>query len=337
MRMSIAIAIALLCLSNGQGAIGKTEIKTLNGETSMGTSGDTSRQATWISSAMPRGGSLRIARTTSDGEKSEITYLTDSPYNDYKPVISTDGTKVVFFRAYQENPDFFLWESTVCVMDIDGGNLRELTDHTFFNTEPYWTRDGTNRVTWSRMIHRSKGEMGTYVYSTAADAKPGDEQQISATGEEWSNSSLKDGRVFVKKASEGYYLLTPNPGGEPSYDLISYPDSFHYLHKGSISNDETMIAYMKYIGPNRDTYLGAEIVYADFDPAIPAITNEYAFVPLDETKFSWYVSISPDNKHLIYAENGKIMEHDVDARKTRQLSTLSDVEYRYPTYIGTTK
>jgi len=35
---------------------------------------------TWVSSARPPGSSLHIARTTSDGETSEITYLTDSPY-----------------------------------------------------------------------------------------------------------------------------------------------------------------------------------------------------------------------------------------------------------------
>ena len=61
---------------------------------------------TWISSAKPRGGSLRIARTTSDGKDSEIAYLTDSPYNDYKPVISPDGSKIAFFRAYREDPQF---------------------------------------------------------------------------------------------------------------------------------------------------------------------------------------------------------------------------------------
>lgn len=295
-----------------------------------------SERVTWVSSAMPRGGSLRIARTTSDGEESEITYLTDSPHNDYKPVISPDGSKIVFFRAYQEDPNFFLWKTAICVMNADGSDLRELTDHKVMNTEPYWTRDGSNRVTMNRMIPASEGEMGTYVYWTESDAKPGDEQQISATNSEWNNSCLKDGRVFVKKGEE-YFLMTPNPGGEPSYDLISYPDSFHYLHKGSISNDETMIAYMKKIDPKGDDYLGAEIIYADFDASVPAITNEFAFVPKDETKFSWYVSISPGNKYLIYAEDGKIMQHDVASGTTRQLSTRSDVEYRYPTYVGSVK
>lgn len=291
---------------------------------------------TWISSAMPPGSSRRIARTTGDGKTSEITYLTDSPHNDYKPVISPDGTKIAFFRTYHEDADFFLWNSAICVMNADGSDLRELTDHDLMNTEPYWTRDGSNRITWSRMIHSSRGPYGTYAYWTASDAQPGDEQQISATNGEWSNSSLRDGRVFIKRGN-AYFLMTPNPGGEPSYEEIRYPDTYHYLHKVAISNDETMIAYMKKIDPGGDDYLGAEIVYAGFDASAPAIADEVAFVPKDESKLSWYVSFSPDNKYLIYAEDGKIMQHDVAAGTTRQVSTLSDVYYSYPTYLGSVK
>jgi len=291
---------------------------------------------TWISSAMSPGGSLRIARTTSDGRASEITYLTDSPYNDYKPVISPDGGKIAFFRARREDPDFFHWESAICVMNADGSDLRELTGYDFMNTEPYWTRDGSDRITWSRMIDASRGPRGTYVYRTAADAVPGDEQRLSATNREWGNSSLRDGRVFIKKGN-AYYLMMPNPGGEPCYEEIDYPDTFHYLHKVALSNDESMIAYMKKVDPKGDDYLGSEIVYADFDAAAPAIINEVAFVPKDESRFSWYVSIAPGNDFLIYAEDGKIMQHEVATATTRQLSTLAEVQYRYPTLLGTIK
>jgi hypothetical protein len=294
-------------------------------------------KVSWISSAMPAA-TLRIARTVSDGKVSEITYLTESPHNDYKPVISPDGSKIAFFRTYQEDPSFFKWRSSICVMNADGSDLRELTAHDFMNTEPYWMRDGSNRIIWSRMVDADQGQRGTYVYWTRADAKPGDEEQISATNWEWTNSSLKDGRIFVKKR-DGYFLLTPNPGGTPRYQEIAYPDSYHYLHKGSIANDETMIAYMKKLDPQGDDYLDAEIVYAAFDAdaSAPTIRDEVTFVPLDRTKFSWYVSIAPDNSRMLYAEDGKIMEYDVAARSARQLSTRSDVQHRYPTYMGTCK
>jgi hypothetical protein len=186
------------------------------------------------------------------------------------------------------------------------------------------------------MIDATEGQKGTYPYWTFWDGQPGEEQQISATNWEWSNSSLQDGRVFVSRQQK-FYLLTPDPGGTPTYDEISYPDSYHYLHKLTISNDETMIAYMKRVAHGGDTYRDSEIVYADFDPAIPAITNEVVAVPMDQSTFAWYVSISPDNKYLIYAEDGKIMLHDVDTGVNSQISTLNNVQYRYPTFVGSVK
>ncbi len=337
-RKTTLSSLLLIALSSGCDTVApEAEPDTTGGNESSETiEYQFSDSVTWVSSARPPGGSLNIARTTSDGRSSETTYLTDSPYNDYKPVISPDGTKIAFFRAYSEGDDFFLWNTAICVMNADGSGLRELTGHEFMNTEPYWTRDGSNRITWSRMVHHSEGSEGTFVYWTSADASPGEEQQISATGFEWSNSNLQDGRVFVLRTGE-YFLMTPNPGGAPSYDRISYPDSYHYLHKVTISNDETKIAYMKSEPGDTDSYRPAEIVCADFDASAPAITREVVFVPKDESKFSWYVSFSPDNGYLIYAEDGKIMLYDVAAEATVRISTISNIYYAYPTFQGTVK
>jgi Tol biopolymer transport system component len=291
---------------------------------------------TWVSSAGPQAGRFRIARTTSNGRTSEITYLTDSAYSDYKPVISPDGSRIAFFRAYSQPADVNRWETSICVMNSDGSDLRELTDHDYMNSEPYWARDGSNRITWTRTIHAADGRQGRYVYWTASDAQPGDERQISATDAEFSNSNLQDGRIIVSRG--GYYtLMTPNPGGEPSYEMIGYPDSHHILHKGTVSNDETMIAYMKWDPAGTDPYMQAELVLADFDASIPAIANEFTFVPKNESKLSWYPGISPDNQLLIYAEDGKIMLYDVGARRTRQISTMNHVYYAYPTFLGSVK
>ena len=94
---------------------------------------------------------------------------------------------------------------------------------------------------------------------------------------------------------------------------------------------------MKWNPSGSDPYLEAEIVFADFDASIPVISNEFTFVPRNESKLSWYPSISPDTRLLIYAEDGRIMLYDVRARITRQISTRNDVYYAYPTFLGSVK
>ncbi len=334
LRKSCAVLLSLFALVCFTARISaQDESAAVNGSTSTAARLE---QVTWISSVRPPGGSFHIARTSREGSTSKITYLTRSRHNDYKPVISPDGARIAFFRSYSEGGNFFLWNTSICVINADGSRFRELTDHQFMNTEPYWTRDGSNRITWTRMVHHSEGEYGTYVYRTRCDARPGDEERLSATRWEWGNSSLKNGRVFVMK-DKAYHLLTPGPNGKPKYEKISYPDAFHYLHKVTISNDEKSIAYMKKVKPGDGDYLGSEIVLARFDASKPSIKKEFTFVPVDKTKFSWYVSFSPDGKYLLYAEDGKIMMYDVAAKKSLQLSTRNEVEYRYPNFHGSVK
>lgn len=129
---------------------------------------------------------------------------------------------------------------------------------------------------------------------------------------------------------------SPNPSGEPIYEHVSYPDTPHYLHKIAISRDETMIAYQKHVDRKYDEYRGGQMVYAHFDASVPAITNEVVFDELNPSTHAWYVSISVDNKHLLFAKDGKIMQHDVKAGTTTQVSDEPG-EYRYPTYVTYSK
>ena len=82
--------------------------------------------------------------TTSDGQTSTITYLTESPYWDYKPITSPDRKKIAFFRVTNEmdkkTGDVTLWRSRICVMNPDGTDVRELTDDAYFNGNLHWTR-----------------------------------------------------------------------------------------------------------------------------------------------------------------------------------------------------
>ncbi len=309
-------------------------------------------KVTFYSSVWSKEKGRRIALTVSDGESATNTYLTESLYGDYKPITSHDRSKIAFFRVTNEmdkqTGDVTLWKSRICVMNPDGSDVRELTDDTYFNGNLHWTRDGTNRITWFRITNET-GEPNTYskvkIWRTSPDAKPGDEELLSDPTHpeyfrEFGHSSLKDGRLFVLRGSKRNLLMTPDPVGKPTYQEISYPFEEMHLHKICISHDETKISYMKQTMENLkkgDEYMGATLCYADFDASIPAITNEVEFTRQDFKRIIWYTSFSPDDKQIIYADNGQIWLHDIDSGMNTRLTTDDALEYRYPNYMDSIK
>ena len=298
----------------------------------------------WASVFSPEKG-RRIAKTTSDGKTSEVVYYADSEFFDYKPITSPDGSMVAFFRvtneADKETGDVSLWKSRICVMNVDGTDVRELTGDAEFNGNLHWTRDGTSRITWWRITNLS-GQPNDYskvkIWRTHPDAKPGEEEMLSAAHDpdyfrEFGYSHLRDGRMFLRRGSKKYFLLDPR-GPSPEYQPVEYPNAPAYLHKASISHDETKISYMRQTMENlpKGEYLGAELCIADFDAASRTIRNEVAFTEPTWERIVWYTSFSPDDRQLIYADNGRIMLYDIATRQHCQLTTDDKLEYRYPNF-----
>ena len=306
---------------------------------------------TWWSSLHTKERGRRIARTTSDGATSTVTWFLESPFNDYKPITSPDGTMIAFFRvtneADKETGDVSMWRSKICVMNVNGSNLRELTGDAEFNGNLHWTRDGTNRITWWRISNYS-GEPGDYsrvkIWRTHPGAEPGDEEMLSDPGgpdylREFGYSHLKDGRMFMRRGSKTYFLMTPDPVGAPKYEPVSYPDLPMYVHKVSISHDESKISYMKQsleLLPKSE-YMGAVICVADFDAATATIANEVVITEPSFERIIWYTSFSPDDRSVIYADGGKIMLYDLASGSARQKSTDNTMEHRYPNFDGSIK
>ena len=306
--------------------------------------------AWWASVYSPEKG-RRLAKTVSDGETSEIFYYQDSQFFDYKPITSPDGSMVAFFRVTNEKDketgDVSLWKSKICVMDVDGTNLRELTGDDDFNGNLHWSRDGTNRITWWRITNLS-GMPNDYsrvkIWRTHPDAKPGEEEMLSDPNDpehyrEFGYSHLKDGRMFMRRGSKKYFLLTPDPVGSPVYEPIEYPNAPMYLHKASISHDETKISYMKQTMENlpKGEYMGGQLCIADFDAASLTISNEVAFTQPNWERIIWYTSFSPDDRQIIYADQGRIMLYDIAAGSHQQVSTDDALEYRYPNFDNSIK
>ena len=222
-------------------------------------------------------------------------------------------------------------------MNADGSGLHEIiTGEDSFNTEPYWSRDGSNRISFNRMNVKDQGP-----HWNDANGQPGAEQRIGPWG--WVNPHLADGRVFIQQRGGKSFLATPvkdgkasAEGGKTRYVRVERSDDM-FIHKIALSQDETMIAYQKWVDRNHNLYKGGVMVYAKFDASVPSITNEVIFDELDPSTMAWYVSISTDNKHLLFAKDGAIMQYDVEKGTTMKVSADSDPYKAYPTYTTFSK
>jgi len=74
----------------------------------------------------------------------DVQRLTNDPAFDDSPAISPDGTQVAFLTARRDpNPRFPNLKYEIYVMDIDGGNLRRLTETEAAEDHPAWSPDGS--------------------------------------------------------------------------------------------------------------------------------------------------------------------------------------------------
>lgn len=89
-----------------------------------------------------RSGTSQIYRTevTEDGRPANTVRLTDVEFGAETPVISPDGRSIALAIYVDEgNNDVF-------VMDLDGGNLRRVTDGPGYDGHPHWSADGQRIV-----------------------------------------------------------------------------------------------------------------------------------------------------------------------------------------------
>jgi Tol biopolymer transport system component len=302
----------------------------------------------------------RIAENTS--LSATPTYFTDPELDDYKPVPSPDGSQIAFFRAidYGKGQDI-TWKSRICVMNADGSGFRELTGGDHMDTNPQWTRDGSNKIIWTRIessisLFGVNIPVGMNAYWTDPDAEPGEEERI-AKGAWWRYefvySGLQDGRLLIRREGQNaYYLMTPDPDGGATYERLAYPDRDTLLHKITISPSETKIAYMKVANAGRFTnatgeaYSHAVIAYADFDADDLVIDNEVEVTEFDEGNTNWYASWTQDEDKLIFScagacpegqSIGQIFEYDLASRTTTKISGNDGLQYRYPAVKGVVK
>ncbi len=263
-----------------------------------------------------------------------------SGHQDFKPSWSKTGDMLVFFRRLKNDPVVTNWITQMHVINADGTGLHPLTDGTHTDFNQTWTRDGTNTPIWNRK-NPEKGSF--HVMASKVGAKPGEE--ISLTDKRyhtWAYTCLIDGRILVQCAhptqGRGYFLMTPNPGGEPSFQRIECELATKgILDRVSISPSETRVCF-EYQTGYKYNMTGRTLYIADFDAKKPSITNAKPFAN-EEGANRWfaYPRWSQDEKVIVYHASPSLYIYNVEDGSTVKVSTQEGADYRYPHMEATPK
>ncbi|MDP7018283.1 MAG: hypothetical protein QGG36_20930 [Pirellulaceae bacterium] len=263
-----------------------------------------------------------------------------SGHQDFKPSWSKTGDMLVFFRRLKNDRVVTNWKTAIHVINVDGTGLHALSDgaHTDFNQT--WTRDGTNTPIWNR---KHPDKVSFYVMASKVGNKPGQETALTDKSyHTWAYSCLIDGRILVRcahpKQGRGYFLLTPNPGGEPTFQRIECElATSGVLDRVSISPNETKVCFEYQKGFNRKTK-GRALYIADFDAKRPSITRAKAFAN-EEGANRWfaYPRWTKDEKAIVYHASPSLYLYTLGDGSTVKVSTRNGADYRYPHCEATPK
>ncbi len=280
-------------------------------------------------------GSFKFEERWASSENLEITInqhnaqkiTVTSGHKDFKPSWSKTGDKLTFFRRFSRSGGFNTWRTKICVVNIDGTGLRELTTGDYPDLNPTWTRDGSNMIIFNR--YSTVPAYKNQIFMISPDGKVGDERLVSHPSNayyEWAMSTLKDGRIFMDRTDSDFaksFLLTPDPGKLGKYEEIKRP-SEKLWHKLSISPSETKVAYMLDNDRSYATYKDVVIAIADFDVANLRVENQVIITEMDPDSTCEYPRWTSDESCVIYDSNksGKyqIYAYHLESKTTTRIS-----------------
>lgn len=235
----------------------------------------------------------RITIVEADGSETTLT----QGYPDMKASWSLDEPMIVFMRVVYRSAEVIDWKTRICVINVDGTGLRELTSGQHADYNPTWARDGSNAILFFRCT-----PFQCSVYRTYYDNDPGEEEMLSNPSySETAPSTLSDGRIFVDRrvANMQYsYLMTPVENGDPIYEEITRPSNDAW-HKLSVSPSETKVVYMQAHGPTNN-YRNATLCIADFDVENLTISNPIEFTNYTLFSIDEYPRWSSDESVVIF-------------------------------------
>jgi len=259
-----------------------------------------------------------------------------SGHQDFKPSWSKTGDMLVFFRRLKNDPVVTNWKTAICIINVDGTGFHRLTDGTHTDFNQTWTRDGTNTPIWNR---RHPEKVSFQVMASKVGAKPG--QEVALTDKRyhtWAYTCLKDGRILVQSAhpkqGHGYYLMTPNPGGEPRFERIDC----ELAKKGLLDRVSISPSCFEYQTGYTYKNTGRTLYIADFDAKKRTITNARPFAN-EQGANRWfaYPRWTKDETAIVYHASPSLYLYTLKGGSTVKVSTNDSADYRYPHCEATPK
>ena len=252
---------------------------------------------------------------------------------DFKPSWSKTGDMLVFFRRLKNDKDVSKWKTAIHIINADGTGLHQLTDGTHTDFNQTWTRDGENSPIWNRKNPRTGGYQ---VMASRVGAKPGDEIALTSKHHHtWAYTCLIDGRILVRSKPRqqrmGYYLMTPNPGGEPKFERLTCELAKKgVLDRVSISPSEDKVCFEFQPGSKRKVP-GRTLYLADFDAKKRTITNTKPFAN-EDGKNVWfaYPRWNREESTIVYHAGGQLFLYTLKDGSTKRVSTDKRADHRYP-------
>jgi Tol biopolymer transport system component len=227
-----------------------------------------------------------------------------SGHSDMKPSWSVTGDRIVFFRVTKFSGRVSDWTTAICIINTDGTGFQQLTSGQFADFNPSWTRDGSNRIFFSRFDPRKNR---SYVYLLDPANGPGSERMVSDPKKsEGATTSLKDGRILVssnRAVLKGvYYFLTPGDGpGKGLYEPVNFNYRLMgFMDRCSFSPGETKVTYEYKTGWKSFDYLGKTIMLADFDVETLTVSDPRPISPSRSFNLTLYPRFVKDESAVIY-------------------------------------